>query len=73
MRLSFTNRLDYMSRLYEMHKGALGFTVHSLADFLPGILILLEAKKVRSVIQSVSQSIDHVIISMTEHKFSTPS
>jgi len=47
MRLSFASLLNYMSRLCEMLRVALGSMVHSQADFLPDILILSEARKVR--------------------------
>jgi len=49
MRLSFASRLDYMSRMYEMRKVGFDSMAHSLADFQPDILILSEAKKVRSI------------------------
>jgi len=46
MKLSFASLLDYMSRLFEMLRVVLGSTVHSQADFLLDISILLEARKV---------------------------
>jgi len=49
----FASQLDYMSRLYEMNKVGLGSMAHSLVDFLLDILILLEARKVRLIYQSV--------------------